>query len=347
MVRWIDHKVVVAQRRLRELLSEADRGISPPERRYLLTEWLEKWLQDVIVPNRRRTTVQRYERMIHRHIVPVLGHVELAKLTPNDVQELETNLTSGGMAAAGVQIAHSILSGSLKYAFRMGFIQRVVTDMVTPPSKSKVEAWSPDVEQVQAMLAVAAQSGHYLWPCVHLVAYTGMRRGEALALRWGHFDLDGQSLQVTASLALVGGEFVLNPPKTDMGRCTVDLDDYTVAVLRAHRRRQRELAELIEVDTPEIVFPYRDLSGWCRPNNLYRFVAAMAKRAGCPGVTARSLRHFHASVALHTLGQNPVVVSRRMGHSTVSITQGIYGHALPGWQRETAVAVARVINPVP
>lgn len=165
------------------------------------------------MPNRRRTTVQRYERMIQRHIVPALGHVEIAKLTPNQVQELEMKLLKGGMAPAGVHIAHSILSSALKHAFRMGFVQRVVTDSVTPPSKSKVEAWSPDIEQVRALLAVAAKSGHYLWPCVHLVAYTGMRCGEALALRWTDVNLDSRSVYVKASLATVAGDFVLSPPR--------------------------------------------------------------------------------------------------------------------------------------
>lgn len=58
----------------------------------------------------------------------------------------------------------------------------------------------------------------------------------------------------------------------------------------------------------------------------------------------RSLRHFHASVALKS-GQSPVVVSKRIGHATVSTTMDIYGHALPGWQSETAEAVAELINP--
>jgi len=57
----------------------------------------------------------------------------------------------------------------------------------------------------------------------------------------------------------------------------------------------------------------------------------------------RSLRHFHASVALKS-GQNPVVVSKRIGHAKVSTTTNTYAHALPGWQSETAEAVAKLIN---
>ena len=58
------------------------------------------------------------------------------------------------------------------------------------------------------------------------------------------------------------------------------------------------------------------------------------------GSLVRSLRHFHASVALQT-GQNIVVVSKRLGHSNVSITSDIYAHALPGWQKQAAEAFAK------
>ncbi len=60
---------------------------------------------------------------------------------------------------------------------------------------------------------------------------------------------------------------------------------------------------------------------------------------GCSGITAHSLRHFHATVLLQS-GTNPVVVSKRLGHANVSITLNIYGHVLPGWQKEAAAAFA-------
>ncbi len=69
----------------------------------------------------------------------------------------------------------------------------------------------------------------------------------------------------------------------------------------------------------EIVFPRNGLEEWCHPNTFSHVVASLAKKAGYPKVTLRSLRHFHASVSLQT-GQNVVVVSKRLGHAKVSIT---------------------------
>ena len=76
---------------------------------------------------------------------------------------------------------------------------------------------------------------------------------------------------------------------------------------------------------------------------LTRAVKKLGTRAGHPGMTVRSLRHFHASVALQT-GENIVVVSKRLGHSNVSITSDIYAHSLPGWQKETAEAFAEAMK---
>ena len=131
----------------------------------------------------------------------------------------------------------------------------------------------------------------------------------------------------------------MKTPKTDSGRRTIDLDEETVGVLCEHRKWQQAQADQLGVDPPEMVFPPHSLQGPCHPNTLGNFVNRITEKAGCPEVTLRSLRHFHASVALQS-HQNPVVVSKRMGHSSVSITTDIYGHALPGWQRETAEAVA-------
>ena len=55
------------------------------------------------------------------------------------------------------------------------------------------------------------------------------------------------------------------------------------------------------------------------------------------------LRHFHASVLLQS-GQNPVLVSKRLGHSSVSMTMDVYGHLMPGWQREAAEVFAKAMS---
>ena len=163
------------------------------------------------------------------------------------------------------------------------------------------------MEQVLALLARAEDEAHPLWAFLHLVVYTSMRRGEALALLWSH------------------------------------LDRRTVFVLNRHREVQMRLAAERGMSLPEEVFPGWDLSGLRHPNSVYSAVRRLAARAGCPQITMRSLRHFHATLTLQAK-QNPVVVSKRLGHSSPTITLGTYAHVLDGWQQEAAEAFADAMD---
>ena len=133
-----------AQRRLREILANLDHGIAPPQRRYKLNEWLDLWMNDVIIPNRRQKTLDRYKGIIRLHIVPYLGNVEIAKLTPVQIQSLESTLQQDkGMAPKGVQLVHGVLSGAMKHALKMELVSRNPAAAVSPPTIVKVEVASP------------------------------------------------------------------------------------------------------------------------------------------------------------------------------------------------------------
>ena len=333
-----------AERRLREMLTDLDHGITLPQKSYKLEEWLDQWMTDVIIPNRRQKTVDRYEGVIRLHLVPHLGHLELSKITPVHVQRLEGYLrTEGGMSPKGVQMVHNVLGGALRHAAKMELISRNPVASVSPPPLEKKEAFSPVVASVRRLLAHAEADGHHLWPCLHLLAYTGLRRGEALALEWTRVNLDKQLMTVAASLVTTARGILVEQPKTSSGQRVVDLDSRTVEILRDHRKRQEKDAQALRMPPPSVVFPRNGLEGWCHPNTLSNTLERLAKKAGCPEVTARSLRHFHATVSLQA-SQNVVVVSKRLGHSKVSITLDIYAHALPGWQKEVAEAFAREMD---
>ena len=329
-----------AQRKLRALLSTVDQGMDLPTERILLRDWLAHWMAEVVAPRRRQATAERYQREIERHIAPVVGHVELARLSPMHVQAFETQL-SQAVAPATVHLAHTVLSGALKYAVRMELLQRNVASLVSPPSLARREAPSPDVAAVREVLTLARAEAHHLYAAIHLVAYTGMRRGEALGLLWDNVHLNMKRLLVEGSLVRTAKRgLILEPPKTHSGLRTVDLDDGTVDVLAEHRETQ-------ELHKRQMRHAYQDLGRvfagptgeWLDPDTLTRAVRRLAERVGRPGMTLRGLRHFHASVMLQA-GQNIVVVSKRLGHANVSITSDIYAHSLPGWQRQAAVAFA-------
>ena len=260
------------------------------------------------------------------------------------MQDLESKLLQDGMKPKGVEGVHNMLSGAMKQALRLELIVRNPVALVSPPTVSKSGAYTPEVSQVQALLAMAEAEGHPLWVCIHVIAYTGMRRGEALALEWKHVDLDNLRILVAQSLVGTTTGVVLEPPKTEDGQRIVDLDKVTAEMLRTHRDHQRALAARLRISPSAKLFPRNDQVGWTHPNTVRYALRTLGKRAGCPSITLRSLRHFHASVTLQA-GQNPVVVSKRIGHSSPIITMDVYAHALSRWQQDAAEAFAEVMKP--
>ena len=144
-----------AQRKLREFLSAYDKGVPLATEKVTLSQWMVKWLAEYIVPKRRQMTKERYERAIKRHILPELGHIQLVRLTPGHIQALEAKLSANGMAPAGVELIHNIISGSLKYALRMEVIWRNPAQAVTPPKATRTEVEPPDIAAVRRVLELA------------------------------------------------------------------------------------------------------------------------------------------------------------------------------------------------
>ena len=206
-----------AQKKLREPLSANNKSIPINTQKITVGQWTLKWMDEHVRPKNRQMTQERYERIIQRYIVPGLGHMELAKLIPSNIQAFEARLSSQGMAHAGVQLVHAVLSGSLKYALRMEVIWRNPAHAVTPP---------PDIAGVRHMLELAKAEQHPLFPCLQLIAYTGIRRGEALGRRWQDTDLGAGTILITQTLSRsIRKGLIFQPPKTNSGRRTIDLDE--------------------------------------------------------------------------------------------------------------------------
>ncbi|MEE8158707.1 MAG: site-specific integrase [Dehalococcoidia bacterium] len=334
-----------AQQKLRVLLSSLDKGLPIGTQKITFGEWLSKWMAEHVVPNGRQTTVERYEGLIRKHIAPVLGRIELSKLSPSDIEALEAKLTAEGMAPKGVELVHTVISGAYKYALRMEAAWRNPAKAVTPPKVTPKEVEPPEIAKVKEILALAEKEGHPLFPCLYLIAYTGLRRGEALGLRHQDLNLKGGVISiiqtVTRSLQL---GVIIQPTKTSYSRRSVDLDDGTVAVLRAHLGDQvlhrMELGDVYEDNG--LVFP-GPLGKPLNPMALTRAFRSYAKKLGLTSAKLHDLRHFHASVMLQN-GESLLLVGRRLGHASIATTGDVYGHLLPGWQKEAANAFAKAME---
>ncbi|MCZ6535783.1 MAG: site-specific integrase [Chloroflexi bacterium] len=189
-------------------------------------------------------------------------------------------------------------------------------------------------EGVHSFLEVARETPYY--SLFHTALYTGMRRGELLALRWKDVDLDKATLSVVRSIYRgSGGDFTVREPKTQRSRRLIALSPSLVMVLRDHQAERRARSILIGKTIPELIFSHLDGSP-LDPSTVSHAFGKVIKKARVPSVRFHDLRHTHATLMMKQ-GINPKVVSERLGHSTVAMTLDLYSHVVPGLQEQAAL----------
>lgn len=172
---------------------------------------------------------------------------------------------------------------------------------------------------------------------------TGIRRGEALALRWADVDLDGARLTVRRSRVQVGNEALESDTKTGRSR-VLAIDAGTVDALRRQAQQQGDdQGEWLSAWQGDgHVFAREDGAPW-QPDRISKLFDQAVKASRLPRIRLHDLRHTHATLALQA-GIHPKVVSERLGHAHVSMTLDTYSHAIPALQESAAALIATLVD---
>ncbi len=189
-----------AKRRLRELVGQHEAGIIAPDGRETMARYLTSWLEGV-KPTIRPRSWDRYEEHVRLHLIPTLGRIPLARLSPMDVQRANNELLKMGLAPATVGRAHAALRAALKQALSWQLIPSNPASVATPPRVEHREMAALDPDQARRFLNAARDTPlEALWV---LAVTTGLRQGELLALQWSEVDLNGASVRVTGTLTRI------------------------------------------------------------------------------------------------------------------------------------------------
>ena len=193
------------------------------------------------------------------------------------------------------------------------------------PRVARTEAKHLDAAEVTALLA-AAEKLRYR-PVLVLIAATGLRRGEALALHWRDVDLAGGTLKVAGTLSRVGGRLEISEPKTARSRRTVPLSPAVVSLLKTIKATQAaERLHAGEQWTDSGLVFTTEFGTPVEPRNILRTIELAAAKAGITGIGVHTLRHSAATAWLDA-GVHIKAVADLLGHSSISITGDIYGHS--------------------
>ena len=331
-----------AQRRLHELLRSIEQGAYVRPSRLTVAQFLEEWLRDYVRANTAPRTCERYEEIVRGHLIPALGSLPLLALQPQHIQRyysqaLESGRrdSKGGLSALTIHKHHRILFESLRYGVRQGILLRNPAEAVTPPHGQSKELAMLGANRVHLILHAARETPYYA--LFFTKAYTGLRRGELLGLRWGDVDLDRATLSVVQTLQqLRDGKYIFREPKSKLGRRRIALSPSLVIQLWEHQLKQEHARKLLgqPLMPTDLVFSHPDGRPF-RPNTVSRAFQEIARTVGLEGIRLHDLRHAHATILLQQ-GVHPKIVQERLGHSSVATTLDIYSHVLPGLQEAAA-----------
>jgi integrase len=335
-----------AEAGLRELSAAVDGGRYVERSTTTVGEYLDEWIE-IVRPRLRPTTWNSYRQSV-AHIKGRIGAVPLQSLAPLEVENLYKQLlaTRGRngrlLSPKTVRGIHVVLRKALADAERLGLVVRNAAAAAKPPVPAKYEHTTWTAEQLAQFLD--SIEDERLAAAFVLLATTGMRRGEALGLRWGDIDLPAGRLSIVQTITTVRDKMVMSPPKTARSRRSVSLDPVTVAALRDHRRRQNE--ERLRVgeawsNTSDLVFT-NEVGEPVHPSAFSYSFESYVRHSGLPRIRLHDLRHTYATVAL-AAGVHPKIVSERLGHATIAVTLDLYSHVTPAIDAEAAALVAAKI----
>jgi len=221
---------------------------------------------------------------------------------------------------------------------RHDLVARNVAAVEQPPKGDDKEIAVLDAKQVK--LLVERLRGRAMYPRAVTALFTGIRRGELLALRWSYVDLDAKQITVGEAIEETQAGIRFKTPKTKNSVRDVSLPDIVVDALREHRRQQLELRVALglgKLTDDALLFSKLDGSPQS-PRAFSKEWADVAASIGMPEITLHALRHTHASHLIDA-GLDVVKISRRLGHASPAITLRVYAHLFRKQDDKSSAAI--------
>lgn len=275
-------------------------------------------------------TARRYDGVWRTHIKDSFGRRRIASTGPYDVEQFLRQLKAAGAGRETVRYVRAILHRSCRLARKWSgnTLPNPVTDTEMPKwtdadKGSPVHVRAPTLEEVVALLKAAESLDLRYRAALQVLAATGMRRGEACALRWDDVDLVHQRIRVDESAISAPGGTLVKGPKTRASIRQVTIDSGTLAVLEDLRAEQKAIARLAEVDILEhgFVFSFEpDGAVAPHPDSISKAFVKARRLAGLdPALHLHSLRHFQATVLDSVISERQK--QARLGWSTVHMAR--------------------------
>ena len=282
-----------------------------------LEEWAERWLRTK--SHLKPKTLAGYRSNLHAHVQPAFRRYQLRHIDRMAVEEWIADLRATGLGPSGIRQARQVLNSMLTLAVDAGYLAANPVEAVRSPRQPEPEMLFLDAEQVERLANTIKEPYGTL---VYLLAYGGLRWGEAAALRRRRCDLRRSQIEIVESVSEAGGELHYGPTKNHRSR-TVGIPGFLRDLLTEHLARH-------VADRPDALVFTSPQGAPLRNSNFRRQLWYTAvEQAELPqGLRIHDLRHTCASL-LAAAGANPKAVQVHLGHSSIAVTMDRYTHLFP------------------
>lgn len=326
-----------AQAAATELLSQLNKGVYIHSSDKTFGEHLNDWLEMIAKHKVRDTTFKNYKRAVEYRIIPVLGRMKLNEIRIGHGQAFVNQLIDEGLSPRYVEYICTLLKSSLEQAVDWELLPRNPFQKLEIPRarrRSVHNTWS--MEEVNRFLNFAKFESVVYYTLFLVMVNTGMRRGEVLGLKWRDLDIEKGKINVVNTLIYDDEGFRFNEPKTNSSKRQIAIDEFACDELRKYKLKQNEFKLSFGPGYEDIGLVFcREDGRPIYPRHLATVFNRIVTAARVPQIRLHDLRHTHATLLLK-LGENPKIVSERLGHSSVQMTLDIYSHVLPDMQELAA-----------
>ena len=304
------------------LPSNQSNGFQDPTFEELAQLWLENY-KTTVKSSTFENVKSKVEKMTEEHF----NGLKLKKITVAYCQKVVIELSK-----TYVLYNHylSVINRIFKYAVLMDILDSNPFDKVIKPKSRQTQRKGNFLtkEELKEFLKLAQTATlSYFFPLVHLMSYTGLRQGEALALKWSDIDFENKKITVNKTAARIKEKQTLQTPKTKNSKRVISIDPDTLSILKSWKKDQIKIyfknGKHFEGDDNFIFTNQR--ADWVHIHNFIPYFKRFVTDHKLKPITPHGLRHTHASL-LFSAGVEPKNISDRLGHSTVQITLDLYTH---------------------
>lgn len=326
-----------AKKMLAIFVAEIEKGEYVDTKKMTFKELSEKWYEDYAVHNLEAKTLARYEELLKFNILPAIGRLKLEQIKPMHLLDLYVAMTKdgarrdgkkGGYSPKTIQHVHRLIRAIFEKAVQWQIILINPASKIQPPKVDKKEISFYDEEETMNLLKAIENEPIRYKTMVFIAIYTGMRRGEILALEWSDIDFERKLISVNKSVVYVSGKGRIEKgTKTVRSQRIIAMTDTLIEILKKYQIWQNKNKEVLgsKWQQSDLIFT-RDDGQPLHPDTITNWFVKFIKKHNLSHITFHGLRHTSATLLLSS-GVDIETVSRILGHSTSITTSAVYLHS--------------------